>query len=63
MNDSPPSPTVRIDERRFLVVNGIRIARLILERKSLVFRDRHSRPPRYVEISLATIQRALDKMQ
>jgi hypothetical protein len=53
-------PTVRIDARRFLVVGGVRIGRLIFERKSIVFQDRRSHPPRYVEVRLEQLQRALD---
>jgi hypothetical protein len=58
--DAPPVPSVRVDERRFLVINGVRVARLCLERKSLVFRDSKHGHLRYVEISLAAIQRVLD---
>jgi len=56
-----PTAHVKVDQRHFLYVDGVRVARVCLERRSLIFRDkyRNGAAQRYVEIRLEQLQRIL----
>ena len=56
-----PTAHVKVDQRHFLCVDGVRVARVCLERRSLIFRDkyRNGAAQRYVEIRLEQLQRIL----